>query len=198
MKSNIKNHTADSIIDSVVINHLVDSLDQNIRIIEKLAIFRWFDEETIAFLFDCNDCQILEQVLNLSFVETRNYGYSFHDLVREKINSDILNTSPEYYQELNKEAIRYYQYKINRSSRLFAQKYLIELAYHSLRADEKQGVDELYTMLDRAKSFGQNEYCHALIETTFGWHFNNENKTKVKKIITEYNKNKFTFTFGLY
>jgi hypothetical protein len=195
MNLNTKDHSPVSNVDSGVLNRLIDSSGQNIQIIEKLTIFRWFDEETINFLCASDNGQIIEQVLNLSFVETRNYGYGFHDIVREKINADILSKSPEYYRELHKEATRYYQYRLNRSSRLFAQKFLIELAYHKLRADEKNGIVELNTMLDRAKSFGQNEYCCALIETTFGWQFSHENKTKVKKIMAKYGAIRYMYSY---
>jgi len=173
-----------------VIEPLIHKFFQEVSIgasdwIERCAIVRWFDENTLAkFVYVENPSAIIDDLSRLSFVEARDYGFALHDLVRSTISRELSDQSPGYYQKLHREAADYYFQLALNSPRGVAQRLIVEMVYHLMRVDEDEGIAHLKKVFDSAKAFSQLDLAAAFLETTEGLPLRDENRAWV-----EYSKN---------
>jgi len=150
--------------------------------IERCAIVRWFDENTLAKFVGVEEPQVvIDHLRRLSFVEARNYGVAFHDLVRDSICQELSRQSPARYRDLHREAASYYRQRILHSSRESAQRLVVEMVYHLMRADEDEGTTQLEVILASVKAFLQLDLATALLETTDDLMLHDTNRLKIKK-----------------
>lgn len=152
------------------------------ELIEKCAIVRWFDEETMMnFMHIAKPDNVISKISHLAIFEVRNSGFALHDLIRDKICDNIYFKSPERFSLLHLSAANYYRNRINRYSRLFSQMLFVELLYHTLRANEDEGIAFLDKIFSGNQSMLQSELIFALLETTHGLKLNNNSELKINK-----------------
>ena len=161
------------------------------RILEKLAVVRWFDEDTLRNYIHTDEVSpLLKKIKSLSYVERRNFGFSFHDIMREEICRDIFAKSPSNFKKLNVLAADYYRERINRSSRLLSQTLIIEMAYHLILGDEDKGFFEINRLIISRDEIFQPYLCDAIIETVNGMNLKPDNLALLNKWKKTINSNK--------
>jgi hypothetical protein len=150
-------------------------------LIESCAILRWFDESTLAEFLEVDDPKaIMAELAIKSFVEPRNYGISFHDFVRGMICKDIADQSPIYYKNLHKRAAEYCRRRAAESPYWMRQRWIIELSYHLIRANEDEGISLLRSIVSFGNALSQHDFATALLETTNEVSLRNDNRALVE------------------
>lgn len=125
--------------------------------IERCAIVRWFDEDTLAkFVHVENPSSGMESLSRLSMVEARAYGFALHDLVRDTICEELSLRSIEQYKALNHEAAEYYRQRASNSTSDMSQRSIIEMVYHLMRANEDEGVAQLRVIFTNLRGIFAN------------------------------------------
>lgn len=85
---------------------------------EAAAILSSFNRETLSAVLDHPvEGAAFDQLVSLSFVRGTERGWMFHDLMRDAVTGQLRLHSPEFYQQLQRRAIRYYYQRIVGSGR---------------------------------------------------------------------------------
>ncbi len=155
-------------IKAEVIADLADRIREGVSeemypVFEAAATLRQFNKESLSAMVGSTVVnENYDNLRRFPFVRSRSGQFAFHDTVREIMNENLLTHEPEKYKKLHKQAVNYYQKNIETvpesDNRL-----LLELVYHSICVDEKDGVNLLDNLLREARRFWTPELQSKLI-----------------------------------
>jgi tetratricopeptide (TPR) repeat protein len=133
--------------------------------IEVCSTVRFFDEELLVFFLGPKAKRLLEILVvdYSSFVHQRGQRYALHDLFWEYSNSEQKIKDEKKYIELNRRAIDYLGNKIETTNKDNWQKYIIEILYHRLATDWRDGLYFLTDSFNTAESQYRLNLCEDLI-----------------------------------
>lgn len=152
------------------------------QFIEKCAIVRWFDKETLVNFVGMHDQdENIQRFLGSIIVEKRNYGSALHDMIRDRICNQILFRDPERFHTLQLDAANYYRSRINLSSGSINQLFNIEFMYHLIRASQDEAFLFLERLLSRDQIVENHDFFLALLETTKGVRLKDQYARKIEQ-----------------
>lgn len=144
--------------------HFGPSLNE---LIEKCSIVRWFDADTLVHFAHIKEPEnALRTLRKFAFIENRGEHLAVHDLVRDRICQFLAAQSPNLYRDLHRQAWFYYRHRMKEARPEQLQQLMIELTYHSVRADEEEGVSFLDRTLSNTCLTAPLFYQEALLAVT--------------------------------
>ena len=126
----------------------------------RLAIYRWFNRETISWLGFTDDHD-MEDMLAIRFMKYVQYGYALHDSIRDFVLRDLKRQEPETYRLLHNQAAEYYKARIG--PHVEGNINFLEWLYHMLSADPLNGFNELKKYFTVAALAIKPDFCESVI-----------------------------------
>lgn len=143
----------------IVTKNLIERVLHNIKdpkvikLFELCAIPRFINWDILNFMGEPSDIidNQSNRFDNYSFFRMTPKGYRMNEILREFFLTQLIQTSPIRYRELNERALRYYQSQLTTYSSLGIPSIAIEAAYHQLVLSEKEGLKyciDLFSSVD--------------------------------------------------
>ncbi|GAB4546126.1 MAG: tetratricopeptide repeat protein [Anaerolineae bacterium] len=144
---------------------LLEGVPQEMRpAFEAASILRYFDVDSLGALLDGEGADPLYiELRRWPFVHPRREGLSVHDTMREMINEALSMRTPGGFRALHARAASYYGAQLMESVGEERERLSRELLYHTLRANESEGVDLLEELFWEAERKGQQELEQTLL-----------------------------------
>lgn len=160
----------ETLVVEFLIKTLLQRVEQNnsdeVEVIKRSAITRWFNYETIEFLSEGKEHEkILEKVRLYSFVRPHRNGYTYHEIVIDLLLADWRRLNPNRFVELNQKALEYFQKKektaITEKEKKDA---VVEQVYHKVAINENDGIIFFKEQFQRVYDFYDVAQCMSLLE----------------------------------
>ncbi len=79
------------------------------QVIEAAALLQFFNQEILSHCLQHDvERNIFSELVSLSFIRPCRYGWTMHDLIRDAIHIEFKKRQPDRFDQLNKQATRYY------------------------------------------------------------------------------------------
>jgi tetratricopeptide (TPR) repeat protein len=138
-----------NVMDRLVERLVSGTVSAHLRLgLEGAAVLRYFNEENLSFVLGDEDTKpIYESLAQLHVTRYRKYGLALHDAVRESLLEQLRWRAPTRYKDLNARAAKFYKMASDTAATEKWKQMIFEAVYHSLNADEEDGVEYIEDIL---------------------------------------------------
>ena len=149
-----------------LVDRLLEGVPPEMRpVFEVAAVLRYFNAESLRALLGEGDTEKLyDELRRWPFIRPRREGLAVHDAMREMMIEALYVRSPERFRALHERATTYFETQRAEATGAERERLTLELLYHSLQADETQGIAVLERLFGEADRFRQQELEGKLLE----------------------------------
>jgi tetratricopeptide (TPR) repeat protein len=110
--------------------------------LEGAAVLRYFNSDSLSALLDDAPASLYDDLRRWPFTRPRREGLAVHESIRDVITEALRRKSPERFKELQVRAATHYAGLLEGASGEERDRLGREWLYHSVRADEANGIEE--------------------------------------------------------
>jgi len=160
-------------------------------LLETAAALRYFNQEILRAVSGMDDISAgYEELLRFPFVRRRAEGYALHDRVRDMIEENVRTDDPAKYRAAHERAAVYFEVRLqihqraghNLATSSGTRSDLIELLYHQMLLDEKEGFTLSHSLFGSYLRQYQLLLCDEMLALLSSITFHDDEK----KLWTEY------------
>ncbi|MFG3684498.1 tetratricopeptide repeat protein [Micromonospora chalcea] len=149
-----------SVIEEITRSFILGVEPELRDLVELCATLHWFHRDMLVELRPGSDMDLLfGRLSTLPFVRPHTRGLAIHDRVRDFINDDMRRQRPLRSRDLNRIAADYFKRNRDLYVDLDHSTLNAEFVYHSVRADEKEGLRIGATIFNDAADSFQASAC---------------------------------------
>ncbi len=147
------------------LDFLLATLEPSFRhLVQSLAVPHWFDERVLAVVggpdLGSSPSQVMDDIVEFSFVRAHPRGYAYHDLVREALLRQLVRQDPELIREVSRRLAGVFL-----GGGLNGDEDLVwERVYLTLGFDEEAGLNSFGQLFTQARKTRRFTVCHTLVD----------------------------------
>lgn len=155
-----------------VVSDLIDRLLEDVaedmkKAFKASSILRYFNVDSLKALIPDGDTnKLYGELKQWPFVSSQPGmadGMAVHETMREMINEEHCNSSPDTFHQLHKAAAEYYESRLQNATPTEAERLKLERLYHNISADEKKGIKFFQEIAEELANAMLNHFLKGLL-----------------------------------
>ena len=149
----------------IIISQIIKEADSNIKkILRDCSVIRWFNEDILSKVIDIDNASVTyDELKSLTFIKRHINGLSLHEKIRVYLIENLKYRSTATYREINIKAANFFKEESKKAQSLEdQQKHTIELLYHIMQFDKKEGVKLFLNLYKEADILHQRMFVWQL------------------------------------
>ncbi len=166
-----------------LVNRLLEGVPQAMRpAFEAAAVLRYFNVDLLgALLDDGNAEELYVELSRWPFVRSRREGLAVHATMREMLNEALQVRTLDRFRTLHERAGMYYKARLERSSGDERERYTLEYLYHTICADEGNGLPLFQELAEELTRYRLANLLRALLNDVNTYPLAMENSRRWKE-----------------